>query len=260
MEIKKGLIIVFTGVDGSGKSTLTKNTFLWLKNNNYKAKKIYLGSGKGQKNMILKISDFLTFFGYKLKKNQKYSNKNDNNDHVYDEKKITFFKKPLLYTYYLIRSIGLFYVVIGNYKKIKKMYLNKNKGIITITDRFPQSQYKNINDGPKLERYAIKLNNRFLSRLASKEKHIFNKYSDFPPDIVFKLMISPEVAITRKPEHSNLEYFTNKINLVNKIDFPSSKIIEVDAENTLENVVIFVRTKIIKELKFINKLSSESNL
>jgi thymidylate kinase len=248
MKIRKGLIIVFTGVDGSGKSTLTKNTFNWLKNNNYKIKKVYLGSGQGHVNIIIKFSNFLSFIGYKFKKSKKSQEINDNTYLVNSDKKIIFRKKPLLYTYYLIRAFGLFLVVKDNYRKIKKMQSNKNKGILSIADRFPQSQFKNINDGPKIEYYANKLNSNYLKKLANKEINYFKHYLKFPPDIVFKLKISPAVALKRKTEHTNIKYLAYKIDLINSIDFPLSKIINVNAENSLDNVINTVRSTILQEL------------
>ena len=120
-----GKLIAFIGQDGAGKSTVTDEVLEWL---NWKidAKKFYLGSGdhyhSWQKSLRMRIGKTRSEIGK-------------------------------VFCDYLTLS-DLLKQSRRTYNIIKKAKKYAKKGGIAIFDRYPQSKYLGINDGPKI-RYSI---------------------------------------------------------------------------------------------------------
>jgi hypothetical protein len=60
-------------------------------------------------------------------------------------------------------------------------------------------------------------------------------------------MIDPEVGKQRKPEH-NIEMLRTKTKIIKELEFPDSKVYEVDANRPLEEVKLAVRSIVWKNL------------
>ena len=124
-----------------------------------------------------------------------------------------------------------------------KKYINK--GGIAVFDRFPQNKIAGINDGPKIRQLLIPLvNEKFLRRIASlyarKEEHNIEKAVQFVPDIVFKLCITVEETMRRKPSE-NLESVKEKHEIVNEMSFPDSKVFEINAAKDYQQEMIEIK-------------------
>src|SRR5699024_388105 len=196
--VSGGKIICFIGVDGSGKSTLTTEINRWLRKGKVENTKVYMGSGDGKKSLFPKI------IGTMRKKQQK--RKNMKTQSLGDNKpkkeniSILFTKDPLKYIKNYIKALEMYSIAKSNRKKIIKMHAYRLNGGVSIVDRYPQLEQVGINDGLKLKEYADKLNSKILRRLAIREKNILQIVNDIYPDFVFRLNISAEVSLQRKPD------------------------------------------------------------
>lgn len=216
---QKGLTIAFVGQDGSGKSTVTSDIIKWL---TWKidAQYFYLGSGDEhyypwQKKMLKRAS---------------------NSKHVWNKA----FRSWLLLSYYLASAK---YVL----RTIKQANNYANKGGIAIFDRYPQISFFGINDGPKIrtqliERVPQKL--RWLAGwYAKKEEQYLERAVAIAPSLVFKLQLSPEESLHRKPEEKR-ETVIRKHEIVKALSFSSSKVYEIDAEQPYYDELLQIKKEI----------------
>src|SRR5690606_36959482 len=128
-------------------------------------------------------------------------------------------------------------------KKLKLLTLAKglkNRGSVVVCDRFPQMKINGINDGMILQ-------NGKKSQTAKLEKELFYKTVPLEADLVFKLNVSPEVAIQRKPKHS-FSMISHKCNIINQISFSNSKMVDIDADQAYREVLLQIKREIWKEL------------
>lgn len=211
-----GLMIAFVGQDGAGKSTITKDAVKWL---SWKAdaKQYYLGSGDHYKSFNKKLVNLLS--------------KSDN---------------VVLRVIRITASItDLKHLAKKSYKTVRTAEKYKKMGGIALFDRYPQVQFAGINDGPKirsiLEKKKVNPLIRFyVNHSADVEEKYLKLAADIAPDLVFKLMLSPEESIIRKPEES-YEVVFEKHNIIKELAFTHSDIHVVDAaqDYTREKIEIY---------------------
>jgi thymidylate kinase len=127
-------------------------------------------------------------------------------------------------------------------RKLRRASQARNRGIIVVSDRYPQNQVMGFNDGPLLRHW---LNHRswFLRALARWEGAPYRWAEEFPPDLVIKLNISPDVACLRKPEMEPAES-RRRVETIRGLAFPMSDIVEIDADAPLEEVLLKVKRAI----------------
>ena len=73
----------------------------------------------------------------------------------------------------------------------------------------------------------------------------FNILSAVQPDIVFKLILPPEISVQRKPDHDLAEVM-RKAEITKILTFPKSKIYEIDVNRNLDDILLEIK-KIIWE-------------
>lgn len=222
---KRGLIICFIGQDGAGKSTVSNDILTWLRWK-IEAKKFYLGSGdhyhSWKKNVIKKLSE---------------GSKNP-------------LKKALTGILSVWDSVSLAHHV---YKTI--LFANKyaNNGGIAIFDRYPQIQYNGINDGPKIRCNVLPRIPGFLAKsivklFAQREEKYLLKASSYSPDIVFKLSLSVEESMRRKPEEV-IENVQKKHDIIKSLEFNTSTVYEINAEQDYQQELLSIKNIIWKHLQ-----------
>ena len=78
--------------------------------------------------------------------------------------------------------------------KLRNAHRAANRGMVVITDRFPQDQILDFNDGPLLQRL------RGIPRwLRTFEASAYALARELRPDLVLKLVASPELIAAREP-------------------------------------------------------------
>lgn len=196
-----GLVVAILGCDGAGKST----TISYIKrefNKKIDVVSIYFGSGDGSSSLLRKPMKFVAKrvggkgIGHAVEK--EYSQK---------KRKVSF--KSKLYSFAKV----IWAVTLAEEKRTKQRQMVKarNNGLLVITDRYPQSSMPGASDGPLLSRYRQA--NGILKRLSEWEQKVYESFSTNAPDLVIKLIVPSEVAISRKPEMT-IEEIENKKRIV----------------------------------------------
>lgn len=230
-----GCAITFVGCDGAGKTTMIEDTYKWIK---WKidVHELYLGSGDNVKNPILKNLNKFIRKTSKSKKKEK------------EKEKITKIKSNFSVKLFL-KSMLFMYIAKDKKRNVHKLIKLKQLGSIVITDRYPQIQFVGINDGPCIRSHVVKYNsNKYFEKLALREERIYKDMVRVSPDIVIKLIVKPDIAIKRKPEHT-YEQLEKKVEIISKLDFVNSKVYEVDASQSIEKVSLDIRKIIWENIK-----------
>ena len=212
------MTIAFIGQDGAGKSTVTQHINEWL-SWKLNAKRLYLGSGdhymSWQKKLLKKLS-----------------------------------KKKAGLPINILRGLLSISNHIRIAKKTHKTLRNAKKmtenGGIALFDRYPQLAHHGINDGPKIRHSLTKnLSNPimrfFILRGAAKEESLLKKAIQYTPDIVIKLILSPEESIRRKPEE-NLELVRRKHEIIKELTFEGAQIYTIDATMDFEEEIRTIKS------------------
>lgn len=219
---EKGLTVAFLGQDGAGKTTVTKNLIKWW---SWKmdVRYVYLGSGEN-------------YFSFKKSLSHKLPPKG-------------VFK-------YFRAMLGLSVlsdVAKLSYKNVLKAEKYASKGGLVIFDRFPQTKYMSICDGPKLRKKvhdyfgAGILSKMFAPMIKTEEKYI-GKTVTHTPDVVIKLTLTPEESIRRKP-HENYEAVKQKHEIVKSLEFKGCDVYTIDATMPFDEELIMIKNIIWQHIQ-----------
>lgn len=210
-----GAMIAFIGSDGSGKSTVSQSVERWL-HRKLDAHLIYMGSGDGRAGWINAARRQLSAVVSKRAKPGNAKNEDSST------RPVSFAEKTYrLFDFLLLR------------RKLRFLQLGRrlaDRGSVILLDRYPQSQFEAISDGPRLQ------NGRSFAWAAERERRLFVEVARLGPDLVIKLKIDPEMALLRKPDH-NLEAIRRKCGIADALRFPGSSVIELDAGQRPEEVL-----------------------
>lgn len=225
-----GLSICFIGCDGAGKSTVSREIRQWLAWK-YDVTNVYLGSGDGYIDSYKILRQFAIQV-IKKSKNIKKIIKGNSSDDVKRELKET---RKIIESNSLVSAIEAHHYVVFA-KKIRKRLIHMNvyraRGGIALMDRYPQVQFDGINDGIKNS-----VNNK---KMYLKEKKILSIVNEIQPDVVFKLKVPLNVASSRKPSERK-ETLEEKIQIVNTIAFPESKVYEIDTTENYDEEILKIK-------------------
>lgn len=219
----KAPIITFMGQDGAGKSTVVKDIREWL-SWKLEVSQFYLGSGDHY---------------------QPWEKRLQNRLHGSNNPFAKLICKWLPFSY--LSKLGK-----NVYETIVKANKYANKGGIVLFDRYPQIQYVGINDGPKI-RTSIMHNakNVILYAIADfyakREEKYLQKAVAYSPDVVIKLMLTPEESIRRKP-HENYDAVKQKHEIIKSLKFDESAVYSVDATQDYEKEIIEIKNIIWRHI------------
>lgn len=230
-----GAIICILGADGSGKSTIIAEMVPWL---TYKlsAIPIYMGSGDGPGSM-LRLP--LTLLRKIIP--ARYQRRRPRQGDAAGSGKHKTTGGPLL-----LRIGLLAWGVILALEKRGKLFKARraaNLGMIVLADRYPQAQIYGFNDGPLLQDFA---GSRFawLRAVAGWELGVYRLAEAIRPDLVIKLMVAPEVAISRKPDMQRDE-IVRRNEAVDALSFPADTRVVTISANLPQAEVIQLAKKAI---------------
>ena len=220
-----GIVVAFLGSDGSGKSSLSADAVSWL-GGKLDVVPIYFGSGDGP-GSLLRLPMQLT---------RRVLQRGGIRGSVGRGSRSGW--RGSLRTVALVPwalSLSL-----EKRAKHQRMIRARNRGLVVICDRYPQDQTKGFNDGLLLSGLA-ESRWRGLRALAKWEATPYSEAHRHPPDLVVKLLASPQVALSRRPDMS-IDEIERRISAVRGMRFPATtSVIEIDADRPLEDVVRKVR-------------------
>lgn len=232
-----GILVAFLGADGSGKSTLLRNIrsfFSWKLD----VFSVYFGSGDGPSSPLryplCVVRKLLRRRGSAGQTGGKNAGAADNR------------RKPSL----LGRLARVLWALALSWEKRQKLlaaWSARNRGMIVITDRYPQAEVMGFTDGPLLDRYRTH-RFAFLRWLAGWEALPYQWANLNPPDLVIRLNVDPETAVARKPEMT-VQEVQRRVQAVQSLHFPAAtRIVEVDANRPLDEVLLTVKSSIWSRL------------
>ena len=230
-----GLLVAVIGSDGSGKSTVVKGLHKWfsLKVDTLPA---YFGSGDGNNSLILKP------FKLVLKRRKSTSDTLEGASNT-DDDPGRLNREPGL-----TRVAWALAVSVEKRKALRRAWKARTRGMLVIGDRYPQTQIPGINDGPQLRAWA-QSSSGLKRRISAFEFVPYQRAHRFPPDLILRMRVSPEVAATRRPEH-HPDDLKRRIRIVGSLEFPESLhgVVEIDADQTQAEVFAAARKAIFERM------------
>ncbi|EFH0084317.1 hypothetical protein MM368_002524 [Escherichia coli] len=108
-------------------------------------------------------------------------------------------------------------------------------GVLVVSDRFPQAEISGFYyDGPGIgvERATGKIS----MFLAQRERRLYQQMAQYRPELIIRLGIDIETAISRKPDHDYAE-LQDKIGVMSTIGYNGTKILEIDSRAPYSEVL-----------------------
>ena len=110
--------------------------------------------------------------------------------------------------------------------RFEAMLALRRRGVLVITDRYPQVEVPGFYDGPGLS--AARAEGAFVRWLAAREAQLYAEMARFVPTLVLRLTIDVDTALARKPEHGR-ELVERKVAVTPLLTFGGAPIAEIDA-------------------------------
>lgn len=213
-----GLVIAFVGVDGSGKSTAATTIRNWL-GPEIDVVRVYFGTGDGAPSLVL--APFKALAGL-IARFIKTKPKGASHGNISD--------RPPGPVYSALFAVWAMAVALDKRHKLITIQRAARRGFIVVTDRYPQNEIENFNDGPLL--YRLPAAPDWLRRF---EQAIYMRAHRAPPDLVVKLQVGPETVQKREPD-MNPALIVERLASLERLQFPGAQIIRIDARAPLEDV------------------------
>lgn len=227
----KGIILSLMGSDGAGKSTQTRELIKEL------GKKVdvlfmYMGSGDGAKSFQRRMIEGLIKVGSTINRSRKATNKNKTRHEAGAEKKDISHYNIVKQFIFSINAISLAY---EKRRRLRRIENERNRGVIVVCDRYPQTNTLGYNDGPKL--YGnINSRNFILRSMAGYEFASYELAKQIYPDLVIKLIGSLEILHGRRPEMS-VEQINKKQNGIINLSFAlPTEVMTIDIDKPVQEI------------------------
>lgn len=214
MQSIKPPLIAVIGSDGSGKSTVCEYLITCLMKYG-PAERVHLGKQAGNVGRaVVKLPLMGKSLGKTIERNK-----------VKTAKKLPGPVPALVIMSFVLRRLLRF----------RHMLACRRRGLIVLTDRFPQVQIPGAYDGTVFPAEAK--GSRFVSWLAELERTAFHWMASHQPDLVIKLNVDLNVACARKPDHRR-DALAKKIAITPQLTFGGAKLVDIDANQSLEEVLM----------------------
>jgi thymidylate kinase len=221
-----GCLVAVLGVDGSGKSTVVRSLRSWL-GAELDVMPLYFGTGEGRPSLVLLPFKLLVPFVRRM-----FPSKPKGASHG----RISDRPPGLLYSVLL----SMWAALVSQEKRTKLRAAQRavSRGLIVVTDRYPQDENIHYNDGPLLHR--SRWSPDWLRRYEARAYEIAGR---MPPDLVIKLDVEPETAARRETDMSPV-VIAERIAAVRHLTFPGARVVSVNAEQPLADVLRAVRREV----------------
>jgi len=233
-----GAIIAFVGSDGSGKSTAVKAVRHWL---SWKVDvlSIYHGSGEGPTSLLRWPLRFL------LRLLPAEGGRGSASEAARGEASPRR-RSRLRRLARRLRPVWALVLALEKRDKLKRSWRARNRGMVVVCDRYPQNQVEGFNDGPLLRHWS---HSRWalLRALARWEGAPYVWAEKLPPDLVIKMIVSPQVARARKPDMDIAE-LRRRDATIRSLSFPRSRVVEINGDAPLDDVMLEVKRSVWRVL------------
>lgn len=234
-----GVVIAIVGVDGSGKSSQSRELVSWL-GNKLDCQHVYLGTGKGQGSMLRAPLRGMRKLRRKIigRSGQEGAGGGMNYCPVGGVAGFLFSAWRFLWG----ASVRM-----ERTRKLRSAFRARGRGMVVVCDRYPQADWPGVNDGPLLQSPAGS-KGRLKKGLSAWEKWLYDKTCDeWAPDIVIRLRASRSTLTGRRPEMDGA-WAEEKQRQLLSCDF-GGRVVDVDADREFDVVARDVRQIAFRTLR-----------
>jgi thymidylate kinase len=221
-----GAVVAIVGLDGSGKSSVAAAVMEWF-GSEIDAIPMYFGTGDGRPSLLLfpfkKVVPLITRLLRTRPKGSSHGN-------------ISSHGPGVLYGVLLT----IWAAVVAREKRSKLLAARRgaNRGLIVLTDRYPQNELLSFNDGPLLVRLTYVP--RWLRRFEASAYALARR---LPPDLVIKLQVTARTAEAREPT-MDPSVIRERIEAMHHLTFNAKRVVTVNAEAPLAEVIRRTKSEI----------------
>lgn len=212
-----GYIIAFVGIDGSGKTSAIARLEKFFKIQ-VNVENTFLGNGLSGASLFRRVlfNSLSKLRTWTKHKKYRTSQSNDKSH------------PPLYYLLWLLITLT------EKKRSFKKTLQSAANGNLVLVDRWPQNEIENTLDGRRIRKRAhMNLLERYLYTLESEIISLAERYR---PDLVIKMLVTPSVAMARKPNEFTEETASDNLNLLKDLDYKAFKTVIVNADLPIEAV------------------------
>jgi thymidylate kinase len=218
--------VAVIGVDGSGKSTVVATIREWL-GQEMDVIPIYFGTGAGRPSFVLwPFKLIVPLIAPFLKTKPKGASHG------------RISGRPPGRLYSTLLSIWATAAAIEKRIKLSAAHRGASRGLVVITDRYPQNEIAGFNEGPLMPRL-----NGLPAWLCRFEARAYSLAQRLPPDIVIKLIVPPEVCARREPD-MDPSVIAQRIEAIPRLRFAGARVISIDARQPLPEVIRAVKKEV----------------
>lgn len=221
-------LIAIVGTDGSGKSTVSEAVLDFVRRYG-PAETAHLGLRSGDAGRAIRRLPLIGA-GSERFLTAKARRARDTRDKIPDAATAL-----VIYIFSLLRI-----------RRFRAMMAKRRKGVIIVTDRYPQTEVPGFYDGPGLS--AARAESGFIRALAERERAQYEWMADFVPDLVIRLNVDLETAFARKPDHE-YESLRQKVAATPRLRFNGARIIDLSSLDPLATVIAQAEAAIAETLE-----------
>jgi hypothetical protein len=225
-----GCVVALIGIDGSGKTTVSASIRAWL-GSEIDVMPVYFGTGGGRPSLLLRPFKLMVPLLTPLLKTKPRGSSHG---------KVSKAPPGLLYSLLLM----VWAAVVAREKRTKLLAARRgaSRGLVVVTDRYPQNEIRGFNDGPLLTRLAWA-----PSWLQAWEASAYALAQRLPPDLVIKLIVTPETTARREPDMDST-VIEKRIEAVPRLAFSGAHVVSINAEQPLADVIRAIKREIWRML------------
>jgi hypothetical protein len=225
-----GCVVALIGIDGSGKSTVSAAIRAWL-SSEIDVIPVYFGTGGGRPSLLLRPLKLMVPLLTPLLRTKPRGSSHG---------KVSKASPGLFYSLLLM----VWAAVVAREKRTKLLAARRaaSRGLVVVTDRYPQNEIRGFNDGPLLTRLAWA-----PSWLRRWEASVYALAQRLPPDLVVKLIVRPETTARREPD-MDPTVIEKRIEAIPRLAFSGAHIVSINAEQPLADVIRAVKQEIWRML------------
>jgi thymidylate kinase len=213
-----GVVIAVVGVDGSGKSTLVAEIRRWL-GGEIDVLPCYFGTGDGVPSLMFRP---IKAIAMRVARHIRVKPRGASHGAISD--------RPPGPLYSMLFVIWALAVALEKRRKLVSAQRAAARGFVVVTDRYPQNEIADFNDGPLLHRVP-----QCPDWLRSFEASIYALAARAAPDLVIKLHVGPETVSRREPDMSRA-VIRDRITKLSDLTFSSAQILSIDATKPIGEV------------------------
>ena len=225
-----GIVVAVLAVDGAGKSTLVRGIREWL-DREVDVLPLYFGTGDGRQSWFLTpLKLFVPLVSRLLRRKPRGSSHGVVTDRAPG------------FVYSFLLTIWATVLAVEKRTKIHAAHRAAGRGMVVITDRFPQDEILDFNDGPLLPRLA-----HVPGFLRTFEASAYSLARKLRPDLVIKLVASPELIAAREPT-MDAGVIHARTEAVGRLTLGGASVTAIPASQSVADVLRAAQIKIWRSL------------